>query len=312
MGFLSKLGEVVTGKTGIKHTESVANKSGVNDLLDDAGVNKIGTAESALDPLDFAGIGGKKKAEEASRLAEEAQLASLSEAGQEFRRATGQAQGFLEPFAGVGRQGLDLAGFLTDQGQQQDFLQNNALFNLGQQNLNEQTNQSAAARSRLSAGDTLEQLQQNATLAGQPLIQGQKQSIIDLLNFGSGTSRAQANAAIGEGSAVGGLIQDRGNVEAAGIAGRNQLSQDQASNNQQLALTIASAFSDPKLKANKKVIGKKNGLTLWSWDWNELAAELGLHGSSKGVMADEVLSKIPNAISYERGYMKVNYEMVGV
>ena len=75
---------------------------------------------------------------------------------------------------------------------------------------------------------------------------------------------------------------------------------------------MASAFSDPKLKTNKKIIGEKHVLTLWSWDWNDLARTLYLAGSSQGVMADEVLSKKPEAVSYEQGFIKVNYSMVGV
>lgn len=271
-----------------------------------------GTLTSLFDPGDLAGTDRAKRAREASKLAEGEQDSALLLAQEELRRATGEAQGFLAPFGDVGQQGVDLAGFLTDPSQQSSFLQSNPLFQLGLDNLNRQTNQSAASRGRLSAGDTLTQLQQNATLAGQPLIQDQKQSIIDLLNFGSGTSRAQANTALGLGSGISGLIQDRGNVAASGIAGRNQIQADTTANQNQLAGTIFKAFSDPKLKTNKKVIGEKSGFKLWSWTWNKLANELGLFGESKGVMADEVLIKNPEAISYDRGFMKVNYSAIGV
>lgn len=265
-----------------------------------------------VDPLDFSGKKQGKRDRKAIAKAEAAQLASLQSSQEELRRATGEAQGFLSPFAGVGQEGIDLAGFLTDPSQQADFLQNNPLFDLGLKNLNEQTQRGAASRGRLTAGDTLQQLQQNATLAGQPLIQGQKASIIDLLNFGSGTSRAQANAALGLGSDISGLIQDQGNVESASIAARNASRQQQGANLQQLGLQAVNFLSDPKLKTNRKVIGEKNGFTLWSWDWNEFAAKLGLTGSSEGVMADEVLIKMPKAIGEHEGYMTVNYEMVGV
>lgn len=276
------------------------------------GAAEPGTLTSLFDPGDLAGTDRARRAREASKKAETAQLQALEMSMEELRRATGEAQGFLEPFAGVGRQGVDLAGFLTDPQQQTQFLRDNPLFQIGLENLNRQTQQSAAARGRLTAGDTLEQLQQNAMLAGQPLIQGQKQSIIDLLNFGSGTSRAQANAALGLGSNLSNLIQDRANVQASGIMGRNQITADTTANQNQLAAQIFSMFSDPKLKTNKKVIGSKNGFKLWSWDWNSAANKLGLTGSSKGVMADEVLAKAPEAISYEDGYMKVNYALLGV
>jgi len=70
--------------------------------------------------------------------------------------------------------------------------------------------------------------------------------------------------------------------------------------------------SDPKIKKNRKVVGEKNGFTLWSWDWNELGNSLGYFGSSEGVMADEVALKMPEAVIFEDGHLKVNYNMIGV
>jgi hypothetical protein len=207
------------------------------------GAAEPGSLTSLFDPGDLAGTDRAKRAKDASKKAEQKQEEALTLAQEELRRATGEAQGFLQPFAGVGQQGVDLAGFLTDPSQQRTFLESNPLFQLGLENLNRQTQQSAAGRSRLSAGDTLEQLQQNAMLASQPLIQDQKSSIVDLLNFGSGTSRAQANAALGLGSDISNLIQDQGNVGAAGIQNRNQIQADTTANQNQLAATIFKAFA---------------------------------------------------------------------
>lgn len=76
---------------------------------------------------------------------------------------------------------------------------------------------------------------------------------------------------------------------------------------------IASAFSDPRLKEDIHLIGTKNGFNIYSWKWNEHATkELGLFGVTHGVMAHEVAQDFPDAISYERGYMKVNYAMLGL
>ena len=66
------------------------------------------------------------------------------------------------------------------------------------------------------------------------------------------------------------------------------------------------------LKSNKKVIGSKNGYKIWSWDWNEIARDLGLTGSSTGVMATEVKEKNPEAVGEKDGFMIVNYEMIGI
>lgn len=265
------------------------------------------------DILDFGGIQEEEDALEASKAAEAAELEALDSAQLETRRATAEAQGFLEPFGSVGVAGAEQAGFLTDPQAQFDFLQSNPLFQLGLDNANRQTSQIAAARGRLSAGDTLQQLNQNALLTASPLIAQQKQSIGDLLNFGSGIARAQSNTAIGQGSDISNLIQNQGNVQASGIAGRQQISADTAANQRQTALTVAAAFSDPALKTDIVRNGELNGHNLYSWNWNDKAAELGLFGSSSGVMADEVQKSNPEAVTIdESGFMKVNYEMIGV
>jgi hypothetical protein len=269
--------------------------------------------ESVLDPLDFSGIHAAKKAKEASKAAEAAQQDALGRSIAETRRATEEAQGFLAPFGGVGLQGVEQAGFLTDPQAQFDFLQNNPLFQMGLDNANRQTQQSAASRGRLSSGDTLQALNQNALLTASPLIQSQKQSIGDLLNFGGGIATNQSNTAIGQGSQISNAFENQGNITSAGIQNRNQIQADTTANQQQLAGQIFSTLSDPKLKTNIKKIGSKNGFNTYTWDWNKLAKDtFNLIGSSKGVMADEVLNKQPSAISYDSGFMKVNYSEIGV
>ena len=59
-------------------------------------------------------------------------------------------------------------------------------------------------------------------------------------------------------------------------------------------------------KTNIKKIGEKSGFNIFTWDWNDLAETIGLKGQSRGVMADEVNMVNPNAITFERGFMKVN------
>lgn len=194
------------------------------------------------DVLDLFGRQETKAAKKAATAAELAQMTESERAIFETRRATSEAQGFLEPFAGVGQGGVEQAGFLTDPQAQFDFLQNNPLFQLGLDNANRETKQLAAARGRLSSGDTLQQLNQNALLTASPLISGQKQSIGDLLNFGSGIARAQSNTAIGQGSNVSNLIQNQGNIRAAGIQSRQSADAQNAANNRQLIGTLAGSL----------------------------------------------------------------------
>ena len=128
-----------------------------------------------------------------------------------------QASGLLDPFQQIGQQGLDQAGFLTNQQTQFDWLQNNPLFQMGLDNANTQTNQMAAARGRLSAGDTLQQLNQNALLTAMPLIQGQKNSIGDLLNYGQSTAANQGNLLTGQGAVLTGGIMGARNAMNSGV-----------------------------------------------------------------------------------------------
>ena len=270
-----------------------------------------GTIRTAFDPADLSGQHSGAKAKDASKAAEAAQQDALGRSITETRRATEEGQGFLAPFGGVGLQGVEQAGFLTDPQAQFDFLQNNPLFQMGLDNANRQTQQSAASRGRLSSGDTLQALNQNALLTASPLIQSQKQSIGDLLNFGGGIATNQANTAIGQGSQISNAFENQGNIASAGIQNRNQIQADTTANQQQLAGQIFGMFSDPALKTNIKSTGSKNGFNTYSWDWNELANKIGLSGSDVGVMADEVKAIKPEAVTIDRGFMKVNYNMIG-
>lgn len=127
-----------------------------------------------------------------------------------------QASALLDPYSALGAQGLEQSSFLTDPQAQFDFLQSNPLFQMGLDNANTQTNQMAAARGRLSAGDTLQQLNNNALLTAAPLIQQQKQSIGDLLTMGQNIASSQGgilqNTALNQGSVLQNTAANRGNL----------------------------------------------------------------------------------------------------
>lgn len=150
------------------------------------------------------------------------QLAAIKEAQERVESGAATSQGFLEPLAGVGQRGIDLAGFLGDPSQQFASLQNNPLFDLGLQNLNRQTQNRAASRGRLTAGDTLSQLQNNALLAGQPLIDRQRQDILSLLGISQGVAGGQVGIEQGATRQLTDLITGGGATQAAGtIAAQN-------------------------------------------------------------------------------------------
>ena len=280
------------------------------------------------------------------------QMANLGLAGSEQLNALSQgaeaAGGLYDPYAQIGQQGVDQAGFSTDPNAQFNFLQNNPLFQMGLDNANTQTNQMAAARGRLSAGDTMQQLNQNAMLVGQPMIAAQKNAIQNQLTMGQNavnrqsgilsndavnrsniigsTAGSQAKMAMGNQANVGNLLGSAAAATAAGHVAAKNAKAAGAAGLLNAAVGVAggmsgagmfapdelSIFSDPSLKDNIVKIGVDNGHNIYSWDWNDKAYNLGLAGSSSGVMADEVKVKNPEAITMDRGFMKVNYGMLGV
>lgn len=72
---------------------------------------------------------------------------------------------------------------------------------------------------------------------------------------------------------------------------------------------ISNPFSDIRLKENIEFIGKNNnGFNIYRWDWNEKANELGEHGSSVGVIAQDLLENHSDKVSVDSsGYYKVDY-----
>ena len=137
-------------------------------------------------------------------------------AGEEQALGAREASALFDPFQQIGQQGIAQAGFLTDPQAQFDFLQNNPLFQSALDNANRQTSQLAAARGRLSAGDTMQQLSQNTLLAASPLIQQQKASIADLLNIGQNVAGNQANLRTGESAALAGGLVGAANARSQG------------------------------------------------------------------------------------------------
>jgi len=163
-----------------------------------------------------------KSAADAAQNATNAQIQAGQDAIAEQRRASEQGLGFLQPFSELGQRAINESSFLANPQAQFDFLQNNPLFQLSLDNANQATNASAAARGRLSAGDTLQQLSNNVLLTSQPLIDRQRQDVNNLLNLGAGIATTQANTALGTGSNVSDLLTGIGNVQGSGIiAGQN-------------------------------------------------------------------------------------------
>lgn len=179
--------------------------------------------------LSATGVGGilgiESDAEKAAKRAGRVQQDEANLQAEQIGASGESAISRFDPLSAVGQRGIDLAGFLGDPNQQASFVQDNPLFDLGLQNLNEQTNKSAASRSRLTAGDTLQQLQQNATLASQPLIDRQRQDILNLLNISQGAIGAQAGIEQNTAQNVANLRTGGAAAQAGGIIGAENAAQ---------------------------------------------------------------------------------------
>ena len=71
-------------------------------------------------------------------------------------------------------------------------------------------------------------------------------------------------------------------------------------------------ISDIRLKTNIKEIGKlNNGLRLYKWEWNQVAKEkFNLTGNEWGVIAQEVLEIMPEAVYEEDGFYKIKHDLI--
>ena len=228
---------------------------------------------------------GKTAANRAGQ-AGELQAGAALEAADLQVQAGKDASALLNPFAQIGQQGIDQANFLTDPNAQFQFLQNNPLFQSaiasGDRNV-DRLLQSSAARGRLSAGDTMEQLQtigqQNVLSNAMPFIQNQQSNIGSLLNYGMSTAANQGNLLTGQAAAGAGGITSAAAAQAGGMIGEANARGQSAQNILNLGMQAAGFFSDPKLKENIQYVGKLNGFNIYTWTWNKVANALGLQGN---------------------------------
>jgi hypothetical protein len=175
----------------------------------------------------------------AAQQAGDLQQATALQARDDVLAAKDTAQGFFEPFQGVAQRGVDASNFLANPEEQFNFLQSNPLFQLGLDNANQQTQQVAASRGRLNAGDTLQDLTNNALLAAQPLLAGQRQDINSLLQLGSNTAANQANIETGQTAQGADLLTGSAAAKAAGVVGRANAKTAGAQGTVNLAADIA-------------------------------------------------------------------------
>jgi len=77
----------------------------------------------------------------------------------------------------------------------------------------------------------------------------------------------------------------------------------------QLAGSYFLGKSDQRLKQNIEYVGKSiNGHNIYTWEWNNIAKKLGVNSPTIGVLAQEVMQYMPEAVIKDvDGYYMVNY-----
>lgn len=190
----------------------------------------------------FTGSEDAKARRKAGQLQSEAAQQAITE---QIIPAGERAIARFDPLAQVGQRGIDLSSFLADPKAQAELAFNNPLFNLSRQMMVEDINQSAASRGRLTAGDTLERLQQSGVVAAQPFIDRQRQDILNLLNIGQNAASAQAGYDVNTAAQIADLLTGGASAEAAGIVGAQNARTAGMGNLFDLATTVASNFAMP-------------------------------------------------------------------
>jgi len=262
-----------------------------------------------------------------SDAAEEAQEAAQSQV--DFsREALGLLREDLDPFTNIlsGDQLSDLSQLATDPGAQEIFLSDNELLDKIRGDINE-----ASFRTDISgieptpkssrplggfkpdsptggvgglevpSGIGTDDIISRVFLgAGNDLINQQINRQLPLLSTGQSSA---AQAATGSGN----LLTGAGNAAAAGTIGAANAQAQGSKNTASMIAAIASMFSDERLKTNIQKTGEHEGLNIYTWDWNEKGAELGLYGSGLGHIAQEVQKIHPDLISNKDGYLMINY-----
>lgn len=147
------------------------------------------------------------------------QAEASDEAIELARESRDQARADLSPFVDFGAGNIEgLQQILTAQGQD-EFLNDNAVYERALANANDQTLNMAAARGRLGTGDTLTALSNNVLNTAQPLIDRQTNSLFNAVNMGQNSAAGQASTTLSSGANIGNLITGRGNALASGEIG---------------------------------------------------------------------------------------------
>jgi len=162
------------------------------------------------------------------------------------------------------------------------------------------------------------QVYQNA-LQGSNVLQTQAQNVADTNWFNKVGQQQQGWANLGNLANIAGSIGSMGGT-STGTAKQSGGGNSMFNNILGGVSTGAGAYgaitqSDASLKKKVKKTGKsKDGTNTYSWEWNDSAKQkYGLEGKGKGVLAQDVVKKKPEAVKRDvsKGKLMVDYSLLG-
>lgn len=169
-------------------------------------------------------------------------------------------------------------------------------------------NRNLAARGQLGGGNRLRALQAQAINTALQNEGQQFERLGALSGRGTGATSELSQAGSQFAGTIGQTMQDAANAQASGLIGAQNANQQTASGLASAAGTALAFFSDEELKQNIEVIEnpleKLDAISGVTWTWRENDED------GAGVIAQEIEEIIPEAITHENGYKKVNYAAV--
>lgn len=132
--------------------------------------------------------------------------------------------------------------------------------------------------------------------------------------FGT-TTQTSSTPGGGIGSTIGGIVSGLGTIGGLGtglsswLGGGSALASALGGSSGILGSIagLAGIFSDERLKENIEIVGTENGHNVYEFNYRN-----GSGRRYRGVMAQEVLKKHPEAVSESKGFLTVDYSKIGV
>ena len=219
--------------------------------------------------------------------------------------ANEQSRADLSPFKEAGAAGLPLlSGAINDPSSR---VLNNPFFQSMAADQEQRLLSSAAARGKVGSGGTGDDLQRNLLLLGNQFAQQDITNLQNLTNTGLNAA-AQTGASAQQGaSAVGGILGNIGNAQAAGTVGAANAQAEGGQNALGLGIGLLSAFSDIRLKENVRFSHVEDGIRMYNWKWTNEALDIVGDQSTTGPIAQELKKSHPELVTTDEktGFLKV-------